>query len=760
MSSFVNVKNEVGRYNCWGLSKGKIFGIVAKVVRHYWDMAGYETVSHGSICTLIKNIVKKYETLLKSKSRDQPKANSDRKAFLVDMETCLNVGKAGLRESLMMDRVRVNLDIAAEDVSFLDDQLGPRIQAMSNKVDKEFARRKAANLKRKSTSVPQSGPSSAKTPSNVNNTEDDEDDEETEQVGPMGDDDEDYVDKSRKEKRSERITVTIPRKVFMTPDLISALDRTKTTDRGAMRILAPVFKTFETEDGKRLDLEDLVFGKSTIWKVRQEQRNKLAEEAKAEFKLHMPLLLSLGWDGKLITDMLNEKHEMESIVVCGAPRFTEGKIIDVIELTDEHGRPTSTGLAQADAVFDSVEEWGVSERIVAFNFDTTASNTGINSGAAIRLNYRFNRPILYLACRHHVFDLLAKNTFYKVVGYDPSPDVLMFKRMKDVFPTIDTTGDFMMFDVDNKNELIELFTNILTKENVNGELFVRQDYRELAEISLVMVGGELPEGRLIKWRAPGAAHKARFMAFALCSLKILAFSHLQEVRNRCFSKKINKQLVFEEETLQNLWRWGQFAVKFYVPQFLLASLGRDAPSNDLNLYQALLQYREVDREIADTALDTLSRHRWYLAEHVVPFAFFSDNVTEEEKAKMAEKLLTLEKDGVPSLGLPVFPEVTEKTELWDLVTSKTWQFFDIVRSDPTWLTKRVSEWEFDNNYNEVKFFVSTVKVVNDSCERAVAMATEYGNILTKDSEMRRKIFQIVEHNRKNFPDCSKKTLGK
>ena len=57
-----------------------------------------------------------------------------------------------------------------------------------------------------------------------------------------------------------------------------------------------------------------------------------------------------------------------------------------IELTDEDGRPTSTGLAQADAVFNSVEEWGVSTRIVAFNFDTTASNTGPWSGAAIRLN--------------------------------------------------------------------------------------------------------------------------------------------------------------------------------------------------------------------------------------------------------------------------------------------------------------------------------------------------------------------------------------
>ena len=127
---------------------------------------------------------------------------------------------------------------------------------------------------------------------------------------------------------------------------------------------------------------------------------------------------------------------------------------------------------------------------------------------------------------------------------------------------------------------------------------------------------------------------------------------------------------------------------------------------------------------------------------------------------MAEKLLSLEKDTVPSLGLPEFPEVTESSELCDFVTSKSWQFFDIVNSDPTWLTKRVSEWKFDEDYNQVKYFVSTVKVVNDSCERAVAMATEYGNILTKDSEMRRKILQIVEHNRKNFPDCSKKTLGK
>ena len=473
----------------------------------------------------------------------------------------------------------------------------------------------------------------------------------------------------------------------------------------------------------------------------------------------MPLYLVLHWDGKMILDALNIKREIESMVLSGAPGYIEGKIIDAIAITDENGNPTSTGFAQAEAVLHSVMEWGAADNIVAFSFDTTASNTGIYSGAAIRMNYSLDRPILYLACRHHVFDLLAKNTFHQVVGYDPSPEVAMFKHMKDIFPHIDTTGSFLTFDIDNKEELIELFTNILTKQNVNGELFVRKDYRELAEIALVMVGGELPGGKVMVWLHLGAAHKARFMAFALCSFKILAFSHLQEVRSKCFSKKVKgRGLIFDEKTLENLWRWGQYAVKHYVPQFLLATLGRDAPSNDLNLFKSTLQYREVDQEVADTALETLERHKWYLTEHIIPFALFSDNVTSEEKAKMAEKLLLLPKDDIPFLGHPEFPVVTEETQLWDLVTSKSWQFFDILKSDPKWLSQRVNEWESDPDFRKVKAFVSTVKVVNDSCERAVALATDYARILTKDSTIRRQILQVVEADRKARPGCSKAML--
>jgi hypothetical protein len=116
------------------------------------------------------------------------------------------------------------------------------------------------------------------------------------------------------------------------------------------------------------------------------------------------------------------------------------------------------------------------------------------------------------------------------------------------------------------------------------------------------------------------------MAFALMTMKILAFSDIKEVRDRCFSKKVSKNLVFEEAALENLWRFGRYAVCYYVPYFLLSSSGRDAAIHDLQLYKSLLRFRAEDKELADSALATLNRHLWYLAPHTVMFALFSNKV--------------------------------------------------------------------------------------------------------------------------------------
>ena len=96
----------------------------------------------------------------------------------------------------------LGLNILQEDLEFLNDQLGPRLRAISHKPDKEFNARKAANLKRKkssSVSPTTSGSSSASTesPVNVDVLEDSEEDEQQE----YNEKDEDYVEEKRRQKK-------------------------------------------------------------------------------------------------------------------------------------------------------------------------------------------------------------------------------------------------------------------------------------------------------------------------------------------------------------------------------------------------------------------------------------------------------------------------------------------------------------------------------------------------------------------------------
>ena len=255
------LKDQSGRFNTCGRTNGEIQGCVARIINYYWkNLAAFETIDPSPATRQVKRIVDQYQKLLKSRSLNQPKANRDREAFLDDLKTCLNIGAPDLKKMLMTDRVRSNLNIVQEDVEFLEDQFGPRLMAMSHKPDKEFNDRKAANLKRKMSSVSPSGPSTSTTepPANVDATGDGQEAEQQED----NEKDEDYVEK--KKARSERITVSMPRCVFMSPDLISSLDRTKTSDYSAMRTFSSVFKTFQTLDGKPLSLTELVMSRTTI----------------------------------------------------------------------------------------------------------------------------------------------------------------------------------------------------------------------------------------------------------------------------------------------------------------------------------------------------------------------------------------------------------------------------------------------------------------------------------------------------------------
>ena len=331
-----------------------------------------------------------------------------------------------------------------------------------------------------------------------------------------------------------------------------------------------------------------------------------------------------------------------------------------------------------------------------------------------------------------------------------SPEVQFFADIRKEWDSLDTSSDVVIMklelDESTKCEVVEFYTDYLQKTNMKGEMAARDDYKELAECSLMIIGEVPPSGK-ISWKKAGACHKARFMAFAIYSMKALAFCD---------------QLDLDEETVDSLRRLCKFLVSIYNVHFLSSSDGRDSAVNDLDLYKRLFQYRSIDSQIAEEALVVLRRHGWYSVPEVVVFTLFSNKISADEKSRLACKLISYEDDQPDQyrLGKPIFPVIEENTEIVDLITPESFKFFKIIKSDYSWLSKNPADWKSDDHYKAAERFVSSVKVTNDVAERGVKLATDYAHILTKDDEMRQVILQGVERSRKMFPDFRKKTLNK
>ena len=85
----------------------------------------------------------------------------------------------------------------------------------------------------------------------------------------------------------------------------------------------------------------------------------------------------------------------------------------------------------------------------------------------------------------------------------------------------------------------------------------------------------------------------------------------------------------------------QFFVLFYTTSWLYASLVADALCNDLKLIHQMMDYRAVENEIAEAALQKFLKHRWYLTAELVVFAMFSSNqnIFVSNPEEMAKTLL-------------------------------------------------------------------------------------------------------------------------
>ena len=87
------------------------------------------------------------------------------------------------------------------------------------------------------------------------------------------------------------------------------------------------------------------------------------------------------------------------VLVSGTSTYKEGKLLGVQRLEKASGK------AQANASYDLLEVWNLKQQVKALVFDTTASNTGWNNGAAKCLEKLLDQKLFYNASRHHIYEL-------------------------------------------------------------------------------------------------------------------------------------------------------------------------------------------------------------------------------------------------------------------------------------------------------------------------------------------------------------------
>ncbi|CAH1108196.1 unnamed protein product [Psylliodes chrysocephalus] len=111
---------------------------------------------------------------------------------------------------------------------------------------------------------------------------------------------------------------------------------------------------------------------------------------------------------------------------------------------------SGTGEQQTLSIIDSLDDWGIADKIKSLCFDTTTSNTGPHSGACATLERILEKKFLYFACRYHVYELVLRKACQTCLPATSDPNVSTFERFLQTWKNIDQSNYITGLD----NEII------------------------------------------------------------------------------------------------------------------------------------------------------------------------------------------------------------------------------------------------------------------------------------------------------------------
>ncbi|KAL4090669.1 hypothetical protein QTP88_025463 [Uroleucon formosanum] len=222
---------------------------------------------------------------------------------------------------------------------------------------------------------------------------------------------------------------------------------------------------------------------TSIRRSRLRLQKERAENIRNKYKISINDSITIHWDGKLLL-ALTGKYNVDRLPIVASCNGKE-------QLLGVPALDIGTGVDQANTIFQTLEDWCVTDNIQALCCDTTASNMGLIKYASVLLKNLLQRNILYMPCRHHIFEIVLRSVFEVKFGITTSgSDVLIFIRFREFWSNVNTTH----FEPGIKNEYVEkLLHNVNTEiiefciSYLNNRL-PREDYRELLELTIIFLG--------------------------------------------------------------------------------------------------------------------------------------------------------------------------------------------------------------------------------------------------------------------------------
>lgn len=452
-------------------------------------------------------------------------------------------------------------------------------------------------------------------------------------------------------------------------------------------------------------------------------RKRFRVEAAVEIKDNFCTTASVvHWDGKLLPNVANGIGVIERLPVLVTSLVDgDSKLLGVPKL------PSVTGRLTADAVYDQLQSWECDSEIIGMCFDTTSVNTGIRQGACKFLEDITGKNMLWLACRHHMHEVLLSDVYTLCYGPSSGPEILPFKRFREKWGDIN-------HELSNRVIATPLIAApIRITEFINeqlGEAHPRNDYLEFLELAALMVGIE----NVHAVRKPGAIHRARWMAKAIYSLKI----ELLLEGNESIIKLTGREFLAMQ-------RFNRFVVLVYLESWFTCKSAVDAPVNDVRLIQRLDAYD--DAQIRKVGLDMMKRHSWYISPEMATLSLFSYQIGDQEKDQLIANMGS-ERGNHLLKNLP--------TSVEELKISQS--FFETTGMSCRFLESPAECWQEDICFQNARNSLINLQCVNDCAERGVALIEKF-NAATSNEEQKQCLLQVVEKHRKEFHiNCNRSDL--